>query len=99
MSKLQPFNGELQMRCRKFRNHVTNCVNMARKEHYKAQYDKCCGNTNEKQTFVMSFIKKDTNGSDEKIHLGYDGDQSISVADNLNDFFIWQNLIEYQCKL
>ena len=41
MSNLQPFNGELQMRYRKFRNHITKCVNMAR-------YDKCCGNTNEK---------------------------------------------------
>jgi hypothetical protein len=61
---------------------------MARKEHYKAQYDKCCGNTNEKWRFVMSFIKNDTNGSDEKIHLGHDGDRSISVADKFNDFFI-----------
>ena len=36
----------------------------------------------------MSFIEKDTYGSDEKIYLGHDGDQSISVADKFNDFFI-----------
>ena len=89
-SKKEPFNEKLKRDYHTFRNFVTNQIKFMKTNYYKAEYEKCKSNQNEKWLFIKRLLNKPSNKLNSPSILEEGGEiinNQLDIAESFNKYF------------